>query len=101
MSNSKNSSQETNKTNQENLSQEELREKRKQIINHYRDEIPLLKIQKEHTELLADIEDAKYRRMEAMHKVAYVWAESQKLEKESDEEKKTGVDKKTRKLKTD
>lgn len=63
-------SEETN-TNQE-PTPEELKQYRKNMLEFYKEQIPLLKNQKEYESLLADIEDAKLRRLTAIIRQAHL-----------------------------
>lgn len=69
-------SEETNndKGQEENLSPEEIAKRKKDLIKFYKDQIDFLKPQKEYYETLADIEEAKFRRLVAMMRVGQLMA---------------------------
>ena len=62
---------------QENLSKEELSERRKEIAAFYKDNIPHLTVQAEYEALLADIEKSRAERMQAQMYLAQAYAAQQ------------------------
>lgn len=67
---------------QEEMSPEQVKERREEITNFYRESIPHLQVQKEYEELLRDIEMARAQRIEAQVFIA------QAMSKEPEEEPK-------------
>lgn len=81
---------------------EQLKEMRTSMMKHYEQQIPLLKKQKDYEVLLADIEEARARRMEMTIRLARMMAgPPPSPPQESDENKETQPEKKERKLRTE
>lgn len=82
------SEKETNTSKQKDgqMSPEELKEARDKVIAFYDGEIPHLQKQFEYYDLLAKIEEAKFRRAEAVRKSAYLFAQAQAAQDEFDKE---------------
>tara|TARA_R100000541_G_scaffold370_11_gene3201 strand:+ start:11602 stop:11913 length:312 start_codon:yes stop_codon:yes gene_type:complete len=61
---------------QENLTKEQLSERREEITTFYKDNIPHLTVQAEYEALLADIEKSRAERMQAQMYLAQAYAAS-------------------------
>ena len=62
---------------QKQYTPEEIAEMRKNMMNFYKEEIPYLELQARYETLQADIETAKFRKMEAVLKTAYLYSNMQ------------------------
>lgn len=54
-------------TEQKQLTEEQMLEAREKMLTYWKDEIPKLKIQLEFEELIANIEEARFRRTQYVH----------------------------------
>ena len=71
----------------------EIKEMRKRMITHYKEETAFLKVQEQYERLLADIEEHKVRKFMAMHQAARIYAQADAAEQEAlDQEKEAGAD---------
>lgn len=77
-------------TNEKEMSPEEVEAMRTRMFNYYSQQLPLIRLQREHEMGLADIEEARFRRVEASIKLAHLLRESQ--EPEVKEERKLKKD---------
>lgn len=76
-----------NKTNinpveEKKYSPEEIAKMRKNMIKFYTDELPFLKLEEKYERLLADIEEHKVRKIVAVQKQAYIYAQAQAADAE-------------------
>lgn len=69
---------------QKTFTEENIKEMRTQMRIFYDKEIPLLKKQLQYEDLLAGIEEAKTRKLLAMQKAAYIYAQAEAVQKELD-----------------
>jgi hypothetical protein len=65
----------------------EMREMRKKMLTHYKEEITFFKAQEQYERLLADIEDHKLRKFIAMAQVARIFAQADAAEQEALDQK--------------
>jgi len=77
--------QSENQSQEKQITEEDVKKYREQRKNYYDSEIPLLKKQKEYEVLLADIEEARAKRLAMTYRIAQMMAGPQ--EEPSDEEK--------------
>jgi len=71
----------------------ELLQARNKLIEYYSEQISVLEVQKEYETLLADIEDAKARRMMAIIKMAQMTTKPKENKVSTPGEKSVGMDK--------
>jgi len=74
MAKSKKSTSPVEDSNGENISKEDLDNRRKEITSYYEENIPHLKVQKEYEELLRDIEKTRAERLQAQMFIAQTMA---------------------------
>lgn len=84
---------------QEEYSAEELAQMRAQAIANLREEIEYLEVEEKYYDLIAKIEEAKFRRFAAMLKHSELYARTQQEPEPTEEPEKAPVKKSERKLK--
>lgn len=70
---------------QQKLSPEEIKARRTELVKDYREEIKFLKVQSEYEDLLATIEESKYRRYAAIAQTAQLFDHMEREEKAAKE----------------
>ena len=96
----------TNNEDKKEMSSEEIKAYRKAMIDYYKEQLPLVKLQSEYETLLADIEEARARRVTMTMRIAQMMAPPEEEQQESQESLPSEptpapVEKKERKLKTE
>ena len=78
-------SQETNQETVEQLSPEQLEKRRKDLINYYKNQTAVLEAQLKYEAVMADIEEARVKRMTMIMRQAQMTAPPQEEEEEKDD----------------
>ena len=80
-------SQETNQETVEQLSPEQLEKRRKDLINYYKNQTAVLEAQLKYESTMADIEEARVKRMTMIMRMAQMTAPPQEEEEEEEDNK--------------
>lgn len=80
-------SQETNQETQEQFTPEQLEKRRKDLVNYYKNQTTVLEAQLKYESVMADIEEARVKRMTMIMRQAQMTAPQPEEEEEEEKEK--------------